>query len=249
VDAMNDAPLLGRGAVRVWYRLTEAIGETETSQLIASLPASERERCLRHRFPRDRRDFAAAHALLRTVLSRYGDATSLEWRFEVNAYGKPAIATAHGTDLTFNLSHTHGFVACAITRTAAIGIDVEPIDRIAIGRELAAHYFSPTEIRALDTMPPDLYQQRFIEVWTLKEAYIKAVGLGLSHALDTFSFVVASDDSIQFTPPPDVSAGNWQFCLYRPVPGYRLALAVEHTTNDSAACAITLHDTDRVFLP
>jgi 4'-phosphopantetheinyl transferase len=245
---MKPASTLGRGEVRVWYRFTGAIGEAETRELIESLPPSERERCDRHRFTRDRRDFAAAHALLRTTLSCYVNVAPSAWRFDVNAFGKPALAAAHGTDLTFNLSHTHGLVACAVTRAAAIGIDAESVDRLATGREIAAGYFSPTEVRALDAEPPDHYHRRFIEVWTLKEAYIKAVGLGLSHGLDTFSFVVTGDGCIRFTPPPDAPDRNWQFRLVRPGAGYRLAVALESAA-DSTACAVTFHDADRELRP
>jgi 4'-phosphopantetheinyl transferase len=241
---VNEVLPPGPGDVRVWYRVTAAIEDDEIDKLLEGLPALEREQCLRYRFMRDRRDFAAAHALLRATLSRYGNVEPSAWQFDRNPYGKPAIAAVHGTDLTFNLSHTHGLVACAVSRAAAIGIDVESVDRIATGREIATHYFSPAEIGALDREPPDKYRERFIEVWTLKEAYIKAVGLGLSHPLDTFSFVVANDGAIRFTGPTHERDRNWHFHLTRPAPAYRLALAVECPLGDAARCVVTIREAD-----
>jgi 4'-phosphopantetheinyl transferase len=229
--------------VRVWYWRTESIDETALAVLLDLLSIDERERYDRFRFAHDRRDFAAAHALLRRALSECGDVAPAAWRFETNAHGKPALAQAHASDLTFNLSHTRGLVACVVARCTALGIDVEPVDRAATGREIAVRYFSPDEIRLLDAVPAHEYRRRFIDVWTLKEAYIKGIGLGLSHPLDTFSFLVG-DDHLSFEGPPDATPRDWQFLLAQPVPGFRLALAVERPAH-APDCRITLRDVER----
>jgi 4'-phosphopantetheinyl transferase len=237
----RDVLPLGDDDVRVWYWRTGSIGDADLIALIDTLSVDERERYHSYRFAHDRRDFAAAHALLRRVLSGYGGLAPAEWQFEANVQGKPALATEHATDLTFNLSHTRGLVACAVARHAAVGIDVEWVDRIATGRDIATHYFSPAEIRALDRAPSNDYRRWFIEVWTLKEAYIKGVGLGLAHPLDTFSFIVGGDGGMRFEAPPDATTQSWQFLLARLLPDYRLALAVERNA-DSPDCQITLMD-------
>jgi 4'-phosphopantetheinyl transferase len=234
---------LPSGEAHVWFRSTAHLGEGEVAELIERLPPSERERCLRFRFARDRRDFAAAHVLIRTTLSRYARTAASAWEFETGAYGKPSIGPAHRTDLTFNLSHTHGLVACAVTRSAAIGVDVESVDRMPHAREIVRHYFSPSEVAALEHLGPSEYPRRFIEVWTLKESYIKAIGLGLSHALDSFSFDIAVNGGIHFTPPPEDSDRKWQFHLSEPVTGFRLALAVERT-HGFESCKVTFHDAE-----
>jgi 4'-phosphopantetheinyl transferase len=94
-----------------------------------------------------------------------------------------------------------------------------------VPREIASHFFSQTEIRQLDTCPPADYAHRFIEFWTLKEAFIKAIGTGLSHPLDSFSFSLNGNGDIGFT-APDTRGSEWQFALITPDPGYRLAVAV-----------------------
>jgi 4'-phosphopantetheinyl transferase len=126
----------------------------------------------------------------------------------------------------FNLSHTHGLVACAVARGTSLGIDVERVDRLTAGPEIAARYFAPLEIRMLDGQPPDDYASRFIELWTLKEAYIKAIGTGLAHPLDSFAFVFEGSSGLQFAAPPGIAASDWQFLLAVPAMNHRMAIAV-----------------------
>ena len=89
--------------------------------------------------------------------------------------------------LQFNLSHTRGFVACAISIANAVGIDVEAVSRNP-DIEVADRFFSPREVAILRAMPPERQPETFLRFWTLKEALIKATGEGLSRALDSFSF-------------------------------------------------------------
>ena len=216
---------LAADEVQVWCRFTAAIPDDELSALAELLSPCERERCRRFVVAHDRRDFTAAHALLRRVLSLHGGKSPPEWKFETNCHGKPRIASAEAPALLFNLSHTRGLVACAVAIGAELGIDVEAIHDTAVPREIASHFFSQTEIRQLDACPPADYAHRFIEFWTLKEAFIKAIGTGLSHPLDSFSFSLNGNGDIEFT-APDTRASEWQFALITPDPGYRLAVAV-----------------------
>lgn len=214
--------------VRVWYRFTTAITEEEVETLSAQLSDDERARARRFVFARDRRDFTAAHVLLRRTLSLYDDVPPAAWVFEAADGHKPVIA-APRTALAFNLSHTHGLVACAAARDTALGVDVESIDRLSSGREIAERFFSPFECRGLDGCEPSGYTQRFIELWTLKESYLKGIGTGLSHPLDNFSFDLGRVPAITFAAPPDVNTADWQFMLAAPSPNYRLAVAVKRT--------------------
>jgi 4'-phosphopantetheinyl transferase len=218
-------PPLAADEVRIRFRFTESMRDDEIRILDEVLSSGERERRRRFAFPHDRRDFAAAHALLRRTLSLYGGLTPSEWRFDSNPYGKPAIAADQSNTLAFNLSHTRGLVACAVATSTDVGLDVEGIRDTPAPREIAARYFSDAEIRQLDACPPADYAQRFIEIWTLKESYIKAIGTGLHHPLDSFSFTFDRNGVIHF----DSSTGErqgWQFALAVPAPLYRLAIAV-----------------------
>jgi 4'-phosphopantetheinyl transferase len=212
--------------VRVWYRLTESIRDDELGALDEALSADERERCTRFVFAHDRRDFAAAHALVRRTLSLYGDSLPFEWRFDTNSHGKPVIVADQSSTLAFNLSHTRGLVACAVAHCTQLGVDVESINESAARRDIAARYFSAAENRRLDAYPPHDYARRFVEFWTLKESYIKAIGTGLNHPLDTVSFALEGECGIQFDLPRETAFAGWQFALAAPAPGYCLAVSV-----------------------
>lgn len=219
-------PPLAPNEVRVRYRLTESIRDDELRELADALSADERERCKRFVFAYDRRDFAAAHALVRRTLSMYGDLLPFEWRFDTSSHGKPVIVADQSSTLAFNVSHTRGLVACAVAYSTHLGVDVESITESAARRDIAARYFSAAENRRLDAYPPHDYARRFVEFWTLKESYVKAIGTGLHHPLDTFSFALEGECGIQFDAPRETALVGWQFALAAPAPGYCLAVAV-----------------------
>jgi 4'-phosphopantetheinyl transferase len=229
----------------LWYCHTDSIGEAHLASWDALLSDEERARRDRFVFAEDKRDFTAAHALVRRALSRYGEIAPAEWRFETNAFGKPDVVAEQAGEppLAFNLSHTKGLVACAVMRGASVGIDVERCARGVAGSDVASRYFAASEIRQLQVCPPDQYPTRFIEFWVLKESYIKAVGSGLSLNLNAFSFEFHGDSDLQFTPHDEGS--GWQFWLMA-LPDSRLAIAVRPraAARASPPCALRLafHD-------
>jgi 4'-phosphopantetheinyl transferase len=203
----------------------------------ALLSDDERARRDRFMFERDRRDFTAAHALLRKALSCYGSLPENAWQFERNAHGKPALVSAQAaaTRLAFNLSHTHGIVACAVTRGRNVGIDVERTDRTIAALDIGRHYFTPAECAVLCACESDEVNARFIELWTLKEAYIKAVGGGLTIPLNSFGFVLEGISELRFSCID--AADQWQFWLAS-LQDARIAVAVGRR---DAPCDISFH--------
>lgn len=219
---------LTRDAAHVWYSVTETLDETAVAGALALLSDEERARAARFAFARDRRDFAAAHALTRRVLSSYETVAPSAWAFETSARGKPSIA-AHQSGappLAFNLSHTCGTVACAVARAADVGVDVERVDPAIDVFGLAARHFSPQENAQLAAVPDDQRAGRFVEIWTLKEAFIKATGDGLAQALDAFGFVVGPDAAIEFVPPAGMTSADWTFSMFAPSASERIAVAI-----------------------
>lgn len=219
------------GGVDVVYQFTGALGARDLQLEILLLDGRERARLNAFLFAADRRDFAAAHALLRRVLSRHGGLLPQSWAFETSVFGKPAIAEGQTEDppLTFSLSHTRGLVACAVGRAADIGVDVESLDRMAGDPgEIATRYFSPLEVQNLQMQPPSERRGRFIDVWTLKEAYLKAIGLGLSHPLNSFAFEFAADGALRLRREEQEGEAEWQcaICSLGESRNYRLAVAV-----------------------
>lgn len=203
---------------------TAAVGE----QWLGLLSAEERARHSRFLFEKDRRIFLLAHAMARLALARYtgGDPASLE--FDVNPYGKPFLCARAGAPCPgFNLSHTHGMVALAIGREPDVGVDVEDTARAGDWARLAGNVFTEEERAGLGRLPPAERQRRFYELWTLKEAYIKARGMGLSIPLDGFSMRMPARGpiGIQFGASVADDAAGWQFEMFA-IATFRLALAI-----------------------
>jgi 4'-phosphopantetheinyl transferase len=221
----------GEGHVEVWVRHTESFDGSAMAATDVLLSADERERRDRLRSFEDRRDYAAAHILLRQTLSRVGPAAPAEWRFVLRAGGKPALdaAQAGSCALEFGLSHTRGLVACVVARGVVVGVDVERARPLTDARQIAVSRFAPEEVRLLDRCTASDMETRFLELWTLKEAYAKAIGLGLQVPLDSFAFAFERDDELEFAAPTGDEA-PWQFWLAAVEPDARLALAVGGAT-------------------
>lgn len=220
---------LGCADVHVWLARTDVpVQAGLMPHYLALLNESERQRLGRFAFDYLKHEFLLTRALCRVALSCYANRHPVSWAFVRNAYGRPSLAT-HDPDahLSFNLSNTHGLVACAITLNRLIGIDVE--ERLR-GRELckiAARFFSPSEVGALRATDPKDRNDQFIELWTLKEAYIKARGLGMTVPLDSFSFTRnTTEPSIAFHDASHDDPALWRFRAWQVDDNYRAAVAV-----------------------
>ncbi len=219
---------LARGQVHVWYARLDLIGDAALAQYQSLLSQNEIARRNRYRFEKDRRLFLVSHALLRLSLSRYVDVAPTRWTFVQNRYGRPEIAEPR-TDppLRFNLSHTSGMAALAVTLGREIGVDVENRRRNIDAVGVAGRYFSACESAELRSLPPEQRQSRFFDFWTLKEAYIKARGMGLSFPLRDFSMRVERKPvGIEFAAGVDDVAAEWQFEQFHPSEDHKIAVAV-----------------------
>lgn len=189
----------------------------------ALLTPDEKSRCERLRFEPGRREFLASRALVRTALSRHHPTPPEAWRFRANSHGKPETDPACG--LSFNLSNAPGLVVCLIACGAQVGIDAEPYARAAEILPLAPDVFSPGEQAQLHALPAEARPDRALSLWTLKEAYIKARGLGLSLPLARFSFLFGGVPGIHLEIDPALgdTPGRWRFRLLD-YAGHRIAL-------------------------
>lgn len=207
-------------------------GEVRDADLLDSyrslLNPAETQRWQRYYFERHRHQYLVTRALVRSVLANYeGMEAAASLTFRSNAHGKPALTCQAKTGLHFNVSHCQGLVALAVAREREVGVDVEFQQRKSDIDSLARRYFSPQEYLALEDLGESKRRQRFFDFWTLKEAYIKACGLGLAIPLDDFCFHVEEKRvSISFTAQRDDDPARWGFWLLRPGPEHKLALAV-----------------------
>jgi 4'-phosphopantetheinyl transferase len=183
----------------------------------------ERDRAARFAFERDRARFVACRAALRLLLSRYTGIPPESILFRYESHGKPALAGGDGWQ--FNVSHSRELAAIAISRCDPVGIDLEFIDPHFPRHEVAPDILSPEELRDLAALPPALQPGRFFQLWTLKEALLKAAGCGLS--LDPREIRIRLDEAL---PPAIISASPvfTHATLHRLTlsPGYAAALAV-----------------------
>lgn len=225
--------LAGAGDIDLWLTFYDEIGDAALlDRLRQVLSGEERRQEARFRFADDRKRYRLTRALVRTVLSRYAELAPEAWTFTTNAYGRPAISGAHSAlarNLQFNLSHTRGLIALAITRSGGVGVDVECLARYPVTRDLAEHCLAPAELADLARAPRDEYQTRFFEYWTLKESYVKARGMGLSIPLAQFGFDRPRPCTVRLSAEPaiDTAPERWSFWQFRPEADYMLAVCAQ----------------------
>jgi 4'-phosphopantetheinyl transferase len=132
--------------------------------------------------------------------------------FVIGEHGKPELAHEAHAGVRFNLSHTKGLVACGVTQSDDLGVDVEQIERKLEVDSLARSVFSDDEQAALALLDGAVRRERFFQHWTLKEAYVKAMGRGISLPLRSLHVRIAeaSAPALEFRPPFEDEAGAWQ---------------------------------------
>ncbi len=194
------------------------------------LNIEENTKLNRFRFSKDRHQFLVSRALLKSVLSLYHVRVSAnDWEFRCNQHGKPEIANQSvDNPVQFNLAHCDGLIVLAITKNNEIGVDVEQLNRPRSLFELAATSFSAIEQATLSKLPENKRSKRFIELWTLKESYIKARGQGLSVPLDQFGFYLEEKNGITFSCdlPLRKPADQWRFWQFQYSDEFIIAFAM-----------------------
>ena len=184
------------------------------ASLTAVLNQEERQRYARITAPRIKRQFLQTRLALRHILSHYhGQLAPSHWQFSRNDYGRPALVGddfEHG--LVFNISHTRGALVIGFARAGDLGVDVEYTQRQARAIALADRYFSPDEVAQLQRLEPSLQKPQFFDLWTLKEAYIKACGMGLALSLASFSYRFSEKGiDVGFAAGREDDAARWEF--------------------------------------
>jgi 4'-phosphopantetheinyl transferase len=228
--------MLQSDEVHVWSILVDQLPDSahEPAQWMV-LSTVERERMDRFRRPIDRRMYGISHALLRMVLSRYECVPPESLMFSRGAHGKPALdESMRSRGVEFNLTHTRGLAAVVVAQGRAVGIDAERGDR-SIAAPLAARIFSEVERTGLDCMSPDDRARAMVRLWTLKEAYVKALGVGLSLSVDDLSFVIAEGNTPRFEPVStlDHDPMQWSFFELGHLNPFVVSISVENPSGET----------------
>lgn len=232
---ISDAATIGEAHdVHIWFSFYKDLNEDQIASCKEMLSFEERRKAQRFVFEADRLRCVVARAMTRSVLANYLRSDPCRCAFELNEFGKPFLLEAlqSSPPLLFNVSHTDGLIVLAITRQHDIGVDVESLSVQQAPLEVARDYFIPSEVAQLQSLPPAEQGLRFFEFWTLKEAYIKARGMGLSIPLESFGFVMDGHAlRLQLSSSLEGDASSWLFWQMRPTPDHVMALCVKRGGN------------------
>ncbi len=229
-EAVNDLvltdPLLSPDEVHVWIADLDSYLPDNFERLLST---DELQRAHRFHFAKHRNHFVIARGLLRKLLAAYLACDPAELKFEYAAKGKPSVAQAEA--IKFNLAHSHGRAAYAFSRNRELGIDIELMRQDFGGEEIARRFFSTREIECLLKVPKELAGQSFFNCWTRKEAYIKAIGEGLSMPLDEFDVSLAPGEpaALLQNRRDQTEVERWSMRSVAAPEGYAAAIVVEGT--------------------
>ncbi len=214
--------------VHVWAAALD-IPAPGLKQAAACFSPSEMERAARFHFGLHRDRFVAGRSLLRILLGRYLGVVPAAIEFTAGINGKPALAGPFTQcALEFNLAHSENLALLAVTRAGPVGVDVEaarPLDDFV---ELVERFFSPRERWLFRRLPDDQKPAAFFNLWTRKEAWLKATGEGIAGLLNRVevSFLPGEQARLLEVPRKLAAGRSWQLCDLSPAVGFVGALAL-----------------------
>lgn len=218
-------------AIHLWIVRNQQVVDTGLLKSYGDLlNFAEAEQQQRFRAVPLRHQYLISRALVRYVLSLYFGADSpAALRFRRNAYGKPFLVDRSQRSLCFNLAHANSLVVLGVAQGGEIGVDVERPGNVPITMDIANQYFAPMEVVQLLRVPSERQMERFFDFWTLKQAYIKACGMGLSIPLKHFGYTFSSAGTVDitFSPERNDQPERWQFWQVFPRSGHRIAIAYQ----------------------
>ena len=225
MSAESSSP--GRDEVREWHTDVTALASDPdaVARTIASLPGADRARAAKYRVDRDRAMFLGGRVMARTLVAGALGLDRDGWQWREGERGRPEIGQP-ATPLRFNLAHSAGLVVCALANGRDVGVDVEDLERDALDRRLVHRYCAPAEAADIDAQG-DRWRDRFLTYWTLKEAYLKARGLGIAVPLAEVCFTLTPEVRISFLDSLNGTSTDWMFHLERPTTRHIIAVAVE----------------------
>lgn len=222
---------LPKNEVHLYYTQADSISSDKLlGRYRAVLSPEEILKVERYRIQKDRHLSLVARALVRYLVSEYTGTSAEALAFSMNDHGKPNLAPKEEKNdvskISFNISHSRGGVVCGICENLEIGVDLEDIRR-SVDLGIARRFFADTEVEFLNRIPDSDKKKVFFDIWTLKEAYIKAEGKGLAIPLDSFSFETGGPEiKIRFN-CAEKKASDWQFFRWRPKTNKTVAAGVK----------------------
>jgi 4'-phosphopantetheinyl transferase len=238
--------------VDLWHVRTDALDAATCAACAALLTPEERAQHGRFVFEQNRLEYLVTRGLARAVLATYVAVRPSELAFVRTEHGRPLLdPSAFGAstsvrfnapsggrppppapDLRFNLTNTVELVACGVALGAEIGIDAEPLARANKILEIAATVFTPYERAELDRLSDAPRRRRAVELWTLKEAYMKARGLGFSLPVKGFELVMGDRHAPVLRLHPEVQddPARWTLAIHE-LEGHLVSTCVERASD------------------
>lgn len=226
---------LAKNDVHIWLiKSHQSLACRELQACEALLDDTERWRLQQFLLQAPRSEYLMSRALVRSLLAEYTGIPAQDWRFSANQYGRPEIVSpASFRHLSFNLSHTEGLLACAISLDRTVGVDVEKVNQAIDPDELAPLIFAPPELARWAAASSHKKRDTFFALWTLKEAYLKARGTGFSIAPDTVCFKMAgARPTIDFIQKGTDNPALWEFLSAMATENHWLAVGASQTENE-----------------
>ena len=229
--------------VSVWYARTADVLQDDARRERANrwLSAADQVRHERYRFAADRDMFLVGRVMARALVGRELGVSPLDWEWREGPRGRPEIgASETRRRVSFNIAHSAGLVVCAVSKDGTVGVDVEHRLRPPVDSRMIRRYCAPCEVEDIERQGPAAWQDQFLKYWTLKEAYLKARGLGIAVHLSDLSFTLAGD-AIRLERLNSLSAdddGEWAFVLDGSSPSHYVAAAVTARAGEPPAFSI-----------
>jgi 4'-phosphopantetheinyl transferase len=201
-------------------RIEKKLSETDFNYLLGMTDPAKQDRVKRFRQWQDAHLTLFADLIVRSLIIRQNKCQNNEISFIAGLYGKPTLKSDPA--FQFNVSHSGQWIVCAVD-TTQVGIDIEQLS--AIDLSVSEAFFSRSE--HMDILRSVNPEQKFIELWTLKEAYLKLIGMGLSHPLDSFSIRFSVDGHISIEEEGSILTQT-HFRQYDIAGGYKMAVCARH---------------------
>ncbi len=216
-----------RDELHIWQ--ISLIQSRDTIETLANhLDENERAKAEKFRFETDRLNYVISHGARREILAKYLKCVPNAIKFKKNYYGKPFLRE-NKKKIYFNLSHSHEIALLAVAKKRRIGVDIEAIRTNFDVINIAEQFFSTPEIEILQSIPGNLRTKAFFDCWTRKEAFIKAVGRGLSYPLKEFSVAFSPFERAQLISLENIyiKPENWRIIELNIADNYAAAAAME----------------------
>lgn len=218
--------------VTVWVVPLDAAAAPD-DEAIAELSEEERSRAERFVHEAVRNRWLHGHVATRRILARALGVAPRSITYGVGDAGKPSVASPADAGIEFSYSDSGVLALVAVSRGVAVGVDLELQRAQPALLDVAERMFAREEVEALTALPEGERIDGFYRIWTRKEAYLKAIGAGLTYGLGRFAVSIATDDPRLLQVDGDTSAATgWSLRSFGIEPGYAAALAAPHPALD-----------------